>query len=321
MRYATNNDHVQDFEIKQRAAAAVRWAISTDTRLNADPLEDFRRAGWGRYGDFTKSAVAAHTASDALAAVVPLNGAFQTLAERVSILPAFRGATRVPITPSSSARIQTGTVTAAVVAEASVKPVSRLTLEASGAPSKIVGQLVATREFFRSFRPEDQNAIRDLLASAVGGAQDVYLVGRLTSGTPAPSASIGDLLALVSSGAPRSPVLVASWDAIAPIAETLRALRDLGLTVAVTPAAQGFLIVADSSALLIGASDTEIRTATHASLALDDGLGSPTTTALTSLWQTNQAAVLAESYLQLDFAPASVASRPQQDHQHENSPG
>src|SRR5687767_6566910 len=48
----TAYDIIQQTEQAQRATAAIAWAISSDSYIEANPVQGFKARGWGHYSDF-----------------------------------------------------------------------------------------------------------------------------------------------------------------------------------------------------------------------------------------------------------------------------
>jgi hypothetical protein len=194
--------------------------------------------------------------------------------------------------------------TASVVAETTPKPISRVEFELPDNFQKAATTVVFNTEVLRAFDQATQLDVAASLASATAAAMDAEIVNLLVSGgTLSTSSEVGSLLAQLSNGSPRTPVLLGSWDALAPLAPDLRDLRDLGLQIIVMPGASGRLIALDASGVLFGDGGAEVTVARHASVAMtDDGSGSPTN----NLWQLNQVGLRAERFFKLAFRGDAV---------------
>lgn len=299
-------DIVQEKEQAARANALLSWAVAGDGRLSAERVGTMTRRGHERYlPSRTKDAVDVISTSDTNVALLPLGAAFLGLVDRESVLGRLAGATRIPLT--AAARLQVAELVAATVAEGAVKPVSHLGFEAAGEPTKVAAQVVISAEALRAIDPATQDGIRQVLVSACAAATDVALVTVLTSGTSAGSASLSDLFALVSGGAPRTPIVIAGLDVVlAWTPGTVRDLQALGVTILTTPAAAGVVIALDGAGLLISDGGVDVATARHAELLMDDG-GSPAGTTTLSLWQRNLACLRAERFLRLTVRSGAVA--------------
>ena len=202
MNYAA--DVTKNFEREQRAQALMALAVSRDSRWSIDPLETFCHKGFARYASYAKAAIDAVTAEDAAAGLAPLNAAFIESVNRTSILGQL-GALEIPF--DQTGRIDTSTMTAQIVDETTMKPVTGATVTVSGPPVKAVAQLVVTAELLRSTSPQMQEGLTRALVSAVAAAVDAKVISVLTSGAPAASADVGVLLASVSGGAPARPIV------------------------------------------------------------------------------------------------------------------
>ena len=288
----------------QRAQALTTWAMCRDSWMTDqnDRVGEFTRRGFGRYREYVKAAVDAHTAADEGVALQPLRAAFVDAVDREALSGRLEGAHRVPLGVVS--RLQTGTVTATAVAEGGIKPVGRIAFTVSGLPSKAVGQIVVTAEYLRSINTLAQEGITRSLVSATAAALDVEFITAFTAGAPAGSSDVGTLLAAISDGAPTRPYIIGGYDTLIPLAGTLADIRALGVGVLATPAAAGLLLAVDAAGVLVAEGGAEVMTARHADVQLDDSTGgSPGS--VVSLWQANLAALKAE--VQLAFRPDAVA--------------
>ena len=183
-----------DIYVRQKAPAAVGWALSNDSYLHADATEAFRQRGHGR---FTKSAIDPILSTDAAVSDVPLNAAFVAMVDRTSALGRLiaLGAIPIPLERSGAARLQVGVLLAADVEEAAEKPVGRLDFRLAQPPRRTAAMIVVSSEAARSLAPEMQAGITNILAAAVVATSDRLLVSLLTAGTPAADATIGGVLA------------------------------------------------------------------------------------------------------------------------------
>jgi hypothetical protein len=294
-------DSVQTKELSDRATARFALAVSADTFIAENTLDELRARGFARY---TKDA-GVILSTDTGVAEAGLNAAFLAAADRESILGQLDGAIRMPL--SAGVRVQLGTVTAAVAPEGEEKPIAKIdfTFDAS-LPAKIPAAIVVSDEALRVLGLGVQSAIAQHLISAVAAATDVSLVAALTAGSPpAAAADAGALLMAVSGGAPRRPALIGSLDTFLSLPSgQLRDLRDLGVAIVPTPAAAGFLIALDQSGLLVADVSLAIDVARHASIQLDTG--SPAA-ALVSLWQTNLVAIRAERFVRFVLRSDAVS--------------
>ena len=301
MNYAA--DVTKGFEREQRAQALMALAVSRDSRWSIDPLETFCHKGYARYASYAKAAIDAVTAEDAAAGLAPLNAAFVESVNRTSILGKL-GALEIPL--GETGRIDASTMSAQIVDKNTMKPVTGVTVTASGPPVKAVAQLVVTAELLRSTSPQMQAGLTRGLVSAVAAAVDTKVISVLTSGPAAASADVGVLLASVSGGAPRSPIVIGGFDTLVPVASTLADLQGLGVTVLPCAAAAGLLLVVDGSGLLVSDGGAEIVSARHANIQLDDGSGG-TPGPTVSLWQGNLAVLRGERWFSIAMRPDAVA--------------
>jgi hypothetical protein len=301
MNYAA--DVTQGFEREQRAQALMALAVSRDSHWSADPLESFCHRGFARYASYAKAAIDAVTAEDAAAGLAPLNAAFIESVNRTSILGQL-GALEIPL--DQTGRIDTSTMTAQIVDETTMKPVTGATVTVSGPPVKAIAQLVVTAELLRSTSPQMQAGLTRALVSDVAAAVDTKVITVLTSGPPAAAADVAILLASVSGGAPARPVLIGSYADLVPLAPTLADLQGLGVIVLPCAAAAGLLLVVDASGLLVSDGGAEIVSARHANIQLDDGSGG-TPGPTRSLFQANLACLRAERWFSIAMRSDAVA--------------
>jgi hypothetical protein len=297
-------DLTRDKEQAMRASALVAWALANDSHLHdiTDPARTFQQKGWGRY-----LAGLQHKADDVVTTdetgVLPLASAFLGLVDRESLLGQLDGAVRIPLT--AAARLQVGTIEASAVAEGDEKPVALLAFDVTGAPSKVVATIVLSAEALRAIDQPTQVGIRQVLVSAAAAATDVALVAALTAGTASGSTAPGDLLAAISGGAPRRPVLIGGYDSLLGMSVgTVTDLNAIGVAILPCAAASGLLIALDSAGLLISDGGVEVQTARHANLTLTLA-GSPATNV--SLWQSNLVALRAERSLRFSIRSGAVA--------------
>lgn len=297
-------DPVQAKEFEMRSAAYVGSVLSRDSRLHdaSDPVRAFAERGFARFAPHVKAAVAAMTSTDEAIALAPLSSAFALQVDQRSLLGKLTGATEISLT--AGIRLQTGILEANVLGETVLKPAGRLDFTlADGPPDKAVAQLVGTAEFFRTVDQKTQAGIQSTLASACARALDVRIVSLLTAGAALPSSDIGALFAAISGGAPANPFLIGGLDTLLPLADQIAGLQALGIAIVATPAAAGTLIALDAGAVLVADGGASVRTAAHASIALD--VDAPTT--LTSLWQANLLALLGERFFRFVFKADAVA--------------
>ena len=136
------------------------------------------------------------------------------------------------------------------------------------------------------------------------GAQS-YLFSRFTSGTPAASSDPGTLLAALSGGAARAPVLFGAYGTLLGLAAgVLRDLRDLGVIVVPVPEAGDYFVMVDAPGVLFADGGVELNTAAHASVDWDNA--SPAT-ATFSLWENNCLGIRGERWIRADFRADAVA--------------
>jgi hypothetical protein len=295
MRYS---DPVQQKETERRADAAVSFAISQDTRLSSGVLDTFKARGQAAY---EKAAVSVLESSDT--GVPTLFGAaFVSLVERESLLGRIDGAIEVPL--GTAGRIQLGAIVGAAVEEAGVKPISTLAFSLAPSPKKVSATIVASAEFFRSFKPEDQAVIRRQLVSAAATASDALLIETLTAAAAHGTATAAALLGQLTNV--KRPVVIGGFDTLVPLAATMQALIALGVQVLASPAANGRLIAFDASALLIASDPIVVQTARDANITLTDS-GSPADDTVVSLFQENLLAIRAEQFVQLAVQPGAVS--------------
>ncbi len=139
------------------------------------------------------------TAEDAAAGLAPLNAAFIESVNRTSILGKL-GALEIPL--DQTGRIDTSTMTAQIVDENTMKPVTGVTVTVSGPPVKAVAQLVVSAELLRSTSPQMQEGLTRALVSAVAAAVDTKVISVLTSGPPAAAADLGSCSPASQAGRP-----------------------------------------------------------------------------------------------------------------------
>ena len=299
------DDPVKNYERDARASAALAWTLSCDSYLCADAEASFRSRGYSRY---VKSAVDPLLATDpALAGRGgPLESAFVGAVDRASLIGPLmdNGAIAMPLIPGA-AQILLGTITGSSVSEEGAKPVVEAGLDVSGSPSKAVSQIVISAEAARAAAGAVLDGLRAALVSAVAAEVDRVIIAALTSGSPgAASADVGELLAAISGGQPRRPVVVAGFDVLGPIVETVGDWQALGVTIIPNPAAAGMMVVIDCAGLLLGDGGVQLAVARHASLSMDStGAGNPTF----SLFQKNAIALRAERFVNISVRPDAVA--------------
>jgi len=289
------SDLTQQKEMAARATARLAFALSSDSFLADDVRADFTRRGFGRY---LKAATDPILSTDANVLLQPLDTAFVGLVDARSALGRLLqlGAISMPL--NGAARLQLGTVDASEVAESALKPVAaKIDFALSGPPQKCAASIVASAEALRSFSPDVQSGLRDVLVAACARAVDRLLVTALTASPASSSTAIGDLFASLSSAA--SPVLIGGVDALLGLPPgTANDLQALGVTTIATPAATGTLIAVDAAGVLVADGGIELATAQHADIVLDDGQAPPSST-VTNLWQMNLIALRAERFLRI----------------------
>jgi hypothetical protein len=302
MRYTF--DPIQRKELSMRATAALTAAVARDSRFSSDPAEWLTHRGLAQYAGCVDSK-AAVTAADVQAALAPLNSAFVLGSDSRSIIPPLVDAGALVLPLVAAARILVGSGTATTVGESSSKPITAVDFRLSDDELiKAVALLVTTTEAIRG--PFGvQEALQRHLAARTAVAVNTALFSRFTtSGTAAASADPGVLLATLSGGAARAPILFGAFGNLLTLAPgVLRDLRDLGVTVVATPEAGDDFVMVDAAGVLIADGGVELNTAAHASLDMDGG--SPAT-ATFSLWQHNCVGVRAERRFQIDFKTDSV---------------
>ena len=136
-------------------------------------------------------------------------------------------------------------------------------------------------------------------------AVDTKVISVFTSGPPAAAADVAILLASVSGGAPRSPIVIGGFDVLVPLAPTLADLQGLGVTVLPCAEAAGLLIVVDGSGVIVSDGGAEITSARHANIQLDDGSGG-TPGPTVSLWQSDLGVLRCERWFAIAFRPDAV---------------
>ena len=135
----------------------------------------------------------------------------------------------------------------------------------------------------------------------------MFVATAVAVGTSISTATPGALLEAISSGAPSRPYLVGGLDELLSLSSgTLRDLRDLNVGILPSPAAQGLLLAVDATGILIAEAPTDVQTARHANMVLDDG-GSPQFTTVINLWQGNLSAIRAERFVRFTVRPEAVA--------------
>jgi hypothetical protein len=291
-------------EAEQKATARIAWAVASDSFLSDDPVQAFRGRGFGRYLPTTKAAIDPISGSDTGIGLQPLDTAFVGLVDRESVIGRLEGAVRLPLT--AAARLQLGSVSAVVVDELAPKPIAPLTFDVPGAPSKVTALVVASAEALRSVDAASQDGIRAVLVSAVAEGTDALLVSSIVAASaPLGTATPAALLAAISNGSPRKPVLLGGLDMVLALpAGTIRDLEALGVPVLTTGAAQGVLAAIDAAGLLISDGGVEVAVARHATLELDTA---PSGGTLTSLWQNNLIGLRAERLLRLTLRSGASA--------------
>jgi hypothetical protein len=290
-------------EAEQKATARIAWAVASDSFLSDDPVQAFRGRGFGRYLP-TKAAIDPISGSDTGIGLQPLDTAFVGLVDRESVIGRLEGAVRLPLT--AAARLQLGTLSAAVVGELDPKPIARLDFATPAAPTKVVALVVASAEAVRSVDAATQDGLRSVLVSAVAEGTDALLVSIITGATaPLGTATPTALLAAISNGSPRTPVLIGGLDMVLALpAGTIQDLAAIGVPVLTTGAAQGVLAAIDAAGLLISDGGVEVAVARHATLELDDA---PSGGTLTSLWQNNLIGLRAERLVRLTLRSGASA--------------
>lgn len=291
------SDIVQQKELTDRSTACVVWAVSRDSYLSADPLGDFRRAGYGR---FIKSAVDPIDA-DAAVPLLPLNAAFVAAVDAISVLGRIPGAVRFEL--GGAARLQSTPITASQIDEGTLKPVNALTFTVPPAPTKVVAQVVATAEALRTLGPA-QPGVAQILIAACARAVDAQFVTALTAaGTPTGPTAAALLSAIADAAV---PVVLGTLGGLLNLgAGIVRDLEALGVTIFSSPAAAGSVFAFDGAAVLVADDAVNVATARHASVALDDA--PDTETPIVNLWQRNLVGIRAERWTRIGIRSGTVA--------------
>ncbi|MBB5536838.1 hypothetical protein [Rhizobium giardinii] len=200
----------------------------------------------------------------------------------------------------------------AVNAEGKARPVSRMSLNGDALlPQRADAIVVLSREVIENSSAASQAFVSRQLRRAVAKALDVgFFDTLLTSATPSFS-STGDhptdlkiLLDAVNTGEGRL-----AWIAATDVGNSICLLMDgrgdaspeglsefVGLTLAISPGLPaGMLVLIDGDQVVADIQSLGIDVARHAALEMNDApvgdAGTPTATALTSLWQTNAVAI------------------------------
>ena len=169
-------------------------------------------------------------------------------------------------------------------------------------PTKAAALCVFSAEFAHAIG--NQAIITRQLTSATAAEVDAILVGLLTAGAPAASTDVGTLLSALSGGNPARPALLASYTNLLAQPESVRAARDLGVSVVATSVVGDALLALDLAGVLVGASAVQVASARDATLALsNDGAGTPNF----SLWQRDMIGLRAARFVQIVFCNDAVA--------------
>jgi len=289
-------DLTQQKELNARATARLAWTLANDSYLCHDPIEDFAARGFKQYLPQTKAAGNPISSFDTGVSIMPLTAAFVGQADRESVIGRLPGVVRMDL--AGTARLQVGTITAAVVDENTNKPTSALTFALPSQPQKVVAQLTATSEAMRALG-STQTGLTRVLLSAVGRATDDALVAALqAAGQVVDDATPAALLAEIADA--RWPTIIASLAALMSWpAGTVRDLEALGVTILPTASAAGMMIAVDGGGLLIADDGLELTTARHASIGDDDENW--------NLWQRNAIQVRCERWLRFGVRAGAAA--------------
>lgn len=261
---------------------------------------------------------------------------FFALVRDRSLLGRIAGLRRVPL------RTRLLTVTdgfnAAWVGEGQPVPVSSAAFEEGQLdPLKCSALTVVTQELLMSADPAAEGTIREDLVGAVAAAIDLTFINPTNAGTAgtspasvaygAPSVSAtGDgfadirllIDALPDQADLQRAVLIGSANTFAAMHDPIflpglgvRGGEALGIPAIPSKAAGDDLILIDPDGIAYGAETVDVRVSTQASIQMSDAptnnVTTPTATTLTSLWQTNAAAIMATASTNWEVARPSVA--------------
>jgi hypothetical protein len=210
-------------------------------------------------------------------------------------------------------------VTASEVGEGTAKPIRRLQFnESELGPTKIIAQIVATRELIDAIRDEGMRLIDRVLTAAVAVGADAAMLSAL-SGNSAASAGVSGLtgfwidleeaIRAIDSGNGSRLYLIVDPELAKVLSLALLSAHglnvpasnyDLGPVRVLATDAQttGRITVVDARGLGIAQSPLGLRSSTEAAVEISDepsgSASAPTATQVVSLWQTNSVALLAE---------------------------
>jgi hypothetical protein len=288
--------YTADVDRQQKATARLAFAVSSDSYFAENFLSDFKRRGFSR---FVKTNVDYVSGADPGVAIGTLDAAFVGMVEARSVLGPLLELGAVAFPLNGAARLQVGEVLGAEVPEGAAKPVTRIDFELAGLPKKTVAQIVVSSEAMLAIDQATQTGIRDVLVAAVARATDRVVVNALTANAPISNATVADLFAAISGGAPAAPVLLGGLDTLLALPPGhVSDFEAMGIATIATPAASGKLIAVDATGVLIGDGGLELATARDANLVMDDGAAPPSSTVV-SLWQQNLTALRAERFLRV----------------------
>jgi hypothetical protein len=230
-----------------------------------------------------------------------------------SVIDAIAGAA-LNIPAHVRVNLTTTAMSGTVAAQAAPKPIRKLAFESYNTePHKAVGQVVISAELER-FAAAAAVALlqRELSNAAVAAANGDFLTG-IATGIPsaniaaASSDLLADLaaaLAIVHYAASCRPFIVLPTtlavqaafderDAFSQMTPSGGSIR--GVPVIVSDDTGGNIVVLDASSIALDPGIVTLRTARHAAVQLDDAPSAGAQN-LTSLWQTNSIALLAERW-------------------------
>jgi hypothetical protein len=229
------------------------------------------------------------------------------------------------------------TLTATPIAEANVKPLSKISLTAGDLDGvKVIGLLGITAEVLKITDPVATNLLRAELARAISRAGNTYLLPVLTSGASSFASSgttatairqdIRTLLAAVSSGAGSKlylivpPVIAEAWSIVGDASGaaafptcTFDGGSLAGIPVVVcNEAVATEIILCDATQIAAGQEGTlTIDATTEASFDFSDPGDSPVSasTNMISLWQNDLAALKAERIIGAKLLRTTAAAK------------
>lgn len=315
---------------------AVKFLMLGRSQAVASRLAEEARAPT-RVVEFTKAAAAAGSLSGWGSPLAPFQnlslaflGSLTGISAFDALWPSMLQAPLRTSIISVSAPLSTGPI-----AEANVKPTSRLSLSASDLDSiKCAAFVAVTAELLKSGTPAASAILERELRTAIARATNSIFLPLLVPGATIASSGVTalgvrqdlrTLLANVSTGADSKLFLIVTRK----IAEAWSVLPDSsgaaafptatvnggqigGMTVVVVDeATDGEIILVDATQVAAGSDGFVLDSSNQASLQLDTPGNSPVTasTSMTSLWQNDLVAVRAERYIGAKLLRASAVAK------------